>query len=68
MGQEEGKVRWFNDSKGYGFICDSDGEDLFVHVSELQNTRTLEEGAKVSFDREEGQKGWQAVKVKVVED
>jgi len=62
----EGRVKWFNDKKGYGFI-ESDGqEDLFVHFSAIEDTgfRSLSEGEAVSFEIEEGQKGPQAVKVR----
>lgn len=54
-----GTVKWFNPEKGYGFISQDDGEDLFVHYSEIQmdGFRTLEEGAAVSFDVTTGQNG-----------
>ena len=55
----EGTVKWFNPEKGYGFISRPDGEDLFVHFSEIQmdGFKTLDEGAAVSFDVTEGQNG-----------
>ena len=55
----EGTVKWFNPEKGYGFISQSDGEDLFVHFSEIQmdGFKTLDEGAAVSFDGTTGQNG-----------
>lgn len=55
----EGTVKWFNPEKGYGFISQSDGEDLFVHFSEIQmdGFKTLDEGAAVSFDVTTGQNG-----------
>ena len=61
----EGKVKWFNDSKGYGFIESSDGEDCFVHFSEIQTEgfKTLTEGQEVEFEKSMGQKGPQASKV-----
>ncbi|MBT5377082.1 MAG: cold-shock protein [Nitrospinaceae bacterium] len=61
----EGKVKWFNDSKGYGFIVSSDGEDCFVHFSEIQGEgfKTLAEGQPVEFDKSMGEKGPQASKV-----
>ena len=61
----EGKVKWFNDSKGYGFIESSDGEDCFVHFSEIQGEwfKTLTEGQAVEFEKSMGQKGPQASKV-----
>ncbi|MCB0291901.1 MAG: cold-shock protein [Calditrichaeota bacterium] len=58
-----GVVKWFNDSKGYGFISSADGEDVFVHYSSIRETggfRSLEEGQKVEFTRGEGKKGPQA--------
>ena len=58
-----GVVKWFNDSKGYGFISSADGEDVFVHYSSIRETggfRSLEEGQKVEFTRSEGKKGPQA--------
>lgn len=60
-----GIVKWFNNSKGYGFIAPEQGEDLFVHFSAIQadGYRTLQEGQKVSFDVEQGAKGSHAVKV-----
>ncbi len=62
---EQGVVKWFNDSKGYGFIEQASGEDVFVHFSEIQGDghRTLAEGAAVEFDVEQGPKGLQAVNV-----
>lgn len=60
-----GKVKWFNEQKGYGFI-ESDGEkDLFVHFSEIQGDgfKTLREGQEVEFEVSMGQKGPQACKV-----
>ena len=55
----EGKVKWFNPDKGYGFIEQEDGDDLFVHFSEIQidGFKTLEEGAPVSFDITTGRNG-----------
>lgn len=55
----EGKVKWFNPEKGYGFISQEDGEDLFVHFSEIQmdGFKTLDEGQAVTFDITTGQNG-----------
>ena len=55
----EGTVKWFNDAKGYGFIAQENGNDLFVHHSEIKSDgfKTLDEGAKVVFDVTEGPKG-----------
>jgi len=60
-----GKVKWFNDAKGYGFITGDDGVDVFVHYSSIQGDgfRSLSEGQRVSFEVENGPKGPQAVKV-----
>lgn len=61
-----GTVKWFNESKGYGFISqDSGGKDVFVHFRSIQGTgfKTLKEGQKVTFDVEEGPKGPQATNV-----
>ena len=64
-----GSVKWFNDSKGFGFITPEDGsKDCFVHFSAIQGSgfRTLAEGAKVEFDVVQGQKGPAAENVTVV--
>ena len=60
-----GKVKWFNESKGYGFIESDNGQDLFVHFSEIQGDgfKTLHEGQSVEFEESMGQKGPQASKV-----
>ena len=60
-----GTVKWFNESKGYGFIESEDGEDCFVHFSEIQGEgfKTLNEGQNVEFEKSMGQKGLQASKV-----
>ena len=62
----QGTVKWFNQDKGYGFITpDNGGEDLFVHFSAIQGSgfRSLEEGAKVTYEVGQGQKGPQAQNV-----
>ncbi|MDF9407946.1 MAG: Cold shock protein CspC [Pelotomaculum sp. PtaB.Bin013] len=63
-----GTVKWFNDSKGYGFIEQEDGTDIFVHYSAIQNSgfKTLNEGQKVQFDINSGPRGQQAANVQVV--
>lgn len=65
----EGKVKWFSNEKGYGFIERPDGEDVFVHYSSIQGSgyRSLSEGQKVSFDVVEGAKGKQAENVVIIE-
>jgi len=64
-----GTVKWFNESKGFGFITPEDGsKDVFVHFSAIQGSgfRSLAEGQKVQFDVEQGQKGPSAVNVQPV--
>lgn len=64
----QGTVKWFNNQKGYGFISDETGSDVFVHYSGLNmdGFKSLEEGAKVEFDVTEGSKGPQAVNVTII--
>jgi CspA family cold shock protein len=61
----KGKVKWFSDSKGYGFISQENGPDVFVHHSNIagEGFRTLEEGQEVEFEIVEGKKGPQAQNV-----
>ena len=60
-----GTVKWFNDAKGFGFIAQDGGDDVFVHHSAIQadGFKTLEEGARVSFDIVDGPKGLAAANV-----
>ncbi len=64
-----GTVKWFNAEKGFGFIAQESGDDVFVHFSAINSDgfKTLEEGQKVTFDVEEGDRGLQASNVSVVE-
>ena len=68
MARTQGTVKWFNSDKGFGFISREDGDDLFVHYSEIQSDgyRSLDEGATVEFEITQGQKGLQASAVTVV--
>ena len=60
-----GKVKWFNNAKGFGFVTSDDGVDAFVHYSDLSGDgfKTLEEGDRVEFEMTQGPKGSKAVKV-----
>jgi CspA family cold shock protein len=63
-----GTVKWFNDAKGFGFISQESGEDVFVHHTAIQaqGFRTLAEGQKVEFDVTKGPKGLQAANVRAI--
>ncbi|WP_124057569.1 cold-shock protein [Vaginisenegalia massiliensis] len=65
---EQGKVKWFNSEKGFGFIEREGGTDVFVHFSAIQGEgfKTLEEGQEVSFEVEEGARGPQAANVEKI--
>ncbi len=62
---EEGRVKWFNEAKGFGFIEQDSGPDVFVHFSAIQEDgfKTLKEGQEINFDIIEGPKGPQAINV-----
>jgi len=62
---EQGTVKWFNDSKGYGFISRADGDDVFVHFSSIAGDgfKSLQEGDAVTFEVEDSERGPQAVNV-----
>lgn len=64
----QGTVKWFNDAKGFGFIEQESGPDVFVHFSEIQGEgfKSLAEGDAVSFDVTQGQKGLQSANVRKI--
>ena len=64
----EGKVKWFNESEGFGFIEQEGGSDIFVHFSAIQSSgfKTLTEGQQVSFDVVQGKKGMEAENVRAL--
>ncbi len=67
--RQNGTVKWFNSSKGYGFIQQENGEDVFVHFQSIVSDgfKTLNENDKVEFVVSEGQKGLQATEVRVID-
>ncbi len=68
--RKQGTVKWFNTEKGYGFILNPDGEDVFVHYRSIQieGFKNLREGQDVSFLQIKSEKGWQAAEVQVQEN
>lgn len=68
MSTTTGRVKWFDEKKGFGFIERTDGNDVFVHFKAITGTgfKTLTEGQEVEFEVEQGQKGPQAANVKVI--
>jgi CspA family cold shock protein len=62
---EKGTVKWFNPDRNYGFIERETGTDVFVHGSEVDGSKILREGDKVTFEIEEGDRGLKATKVKI---
>ncbi|MHB1948219.1 MAG: cold-shock protein [Gammaproteobacteria bacterium] len=67
--REKGTVKWFNNSKGFGFILRDKGDDVFVHFKAINGTgyKSLEEGQRVEFSVTQGQKGLQAEEVTVID-
>ncbi len=63
----EGTIKWYNVRKGFGFIEVEEGEDVFIHQTQVPQGTRLNEGDKVSFDVEEGEKGPQATNLKKME-
>ena len=63
----KGTVKWFNEKKGYGFLSQEEGDDVFVHYSSIEQEgfRTLKEGQAVEFEVQDGPKGPQAINVKL---
>ena len=68
QGKKQGKVKWFNEAKGFGFIEDDNGTDIFVHYTAIQANgfRSLEEGQRVEFEVTMGRKGEQAQNVELL--
>ncbi len=63
----KGKIKWFNSRKGFGFIIDEDGNDIFVHQNDIAPGTRLFEDDQVEFEKEESERGPKAVKVKKIE-
>jgi CspA family cold shock protein len=66
----QGTVKWFDPRKGFGFIVGPEGQDIFVHYSQIEGGgfRVLRDNATVNYDAEHGDKGWHATRVKRVDD
>lgn len=69
MANQRGKVKWFDPKKGYGFILGPEGQDVFVHYSQIDGDgfRSLKDGEDVDYELVQGDKGWQARSVNPVE-
>ena len=69
LGMVKGTVKWFNQEKGFGFLTQVDGDDVFVHYTAIQSTgfKSLNEGQEVEFEVQDGPKGPQAVNVRVID-
>ena len=68
--KESGRVKWFNNEKGYGFAVNQAGEDVFIHYRSIlgdEQYKTLAQGQLISFTQVRSEKGWQAVEVEVLE-
>ena len=68
--KESGRVKWFNNEKGYGFAVNQAGEDVFIHYRSVmgdEQYKTLEQGQLISFTQVRSEKGWQTVEVEVLE-
>jgi CspA family cold shock protein len=64
---QTGKVKWFNSQKGYGFITQEDGKEIFVHFKDIEGgANALRDNDEVEFELEEGRKGLQAVRVRKI--
>jgi CspA family cold shock protein len=70
MDKSLGTVKWFDNAKGYGFIVNAEGEDVFVHYRSIQGEgyKTLSEGQQVEYIQTKSEKGWQAAEVSKVEE
>ncbi len=64
----EGKVKFFNEEKGFGFITGEDGKEVFVHISGIEGNETLKDEQSVTYEVEEGDRGLKAVNVKIAEE